>query len=352
MNERCLLRVEGSTDNPAISHDDRLTVDLHAAMTSVAAAEHSIVVDRSQKQEGHGSEATGSIPNGLFGCYELLDRLGAGGSGSVFKARHTRLDRLVALKVLSPRLLSDARALNRFATELKALGKLEHPNIVRALDAGEVEGMHYLVMEYVDGEDLSQLVERRGRLSVRQACHVIRQAAIGVAYAHAQGLVHRDIKPANLLLTKRWRVKILDLGLARFHTSGRWVLPNQSKPEQLIGTPDYMAPERWNDPMAADHRSDLYALGCTLHFLLTGRAPFEREGRRNMGQKMDAHVGKPPPPLRLRHSHVSQRLESIYQRLLAKDPAMRPACGRTVARELQAILESITPAVSQSNRGI
>lgn len=346
MNERCLLRIEGSNDNSAISHDDRVTVDLHAVMASMAAADLSIVVDSAQVQDGNGSEATGSIPNGLFGSYELLDSLGSGGSGSVYKARHTRLDRLVALKVLSPRLLSDARAVNRFATELKVIGKLEHPNIVRALDAGEVDGMHYLVMEYVDGEDLSQFVERQGRLTVRQACRVIRQAAIGMAYAHAQGLVHRDIKPANLLLTKKGRVKILDLGLAEFHTSGRSALPNQSKPEQLIGTPDYMAPERWNDPSAADHRSDLYALGCTLHFLLIGRAPFEREGRGNVGQKMTAHVGKPPPSLRLRRPRVPERLEIIYQKLLAKDPAMRPACGRTVATELEAILQSITPVVS------
>src|SRR5262245_13664627 len=154
-----------------------------------------------------------AAPVTYIGPYELIELLGKGGMGTVWKARHTKLDKLVALKLLPPHLMTDPEAVSRFEREMKAVGKLEHPHIVRAMDAGQADGIHYLVMEYIEGTDLSRLVKTRGPRSVADACQMVRHAALGLAHAHEHGLVHRDIKPSNLLLSKKGLVKILDLGL-------------------------------------------------------------------------------------------------------------------------------------------
>ena len=147
----------------------------------------------------------------------MLDKLGEGGRGAVYKARHTKLDRMVALKVLPPHVVARPDALSRFEREMKAVGKLSHPNVVQALDAGDFGGVHYLSMEYVEGQDLQQLVQAKGPLSIVNACKALRQAALGLEAAHKLGLVHRDIKPSNLFVTKKTgQIKILDLGLALF----------------------------------------------------------------------------------------------------------------------------------------
>ena len=232
-----------------------------------------------------------------LGPYQLLDKLGEGGMGAVYKARHTKLDRLVALKVLPPHVLSRPDALSRFEREMKAVGKLQHPNVVQALDAGDFGGVHYLSMEYVEGQDLLELVKAKGPMSVVNACQAVRQAALGLAAAHKLGLVHRDIKPSNLFVTKETgQIKILDMGLALL--SQEEAQAALTSTGQCFGTPDYMAPEQWEDAHTCDARADLYALGCTLFTLLVGRAPYGTDEYRSVPRKMMGHVRDPIPDLK------------------------------------------------------
>jgi serine/threonine protein kinase len=196
-----------------------------------------------------------------LGEYELLDKLGEGGMGTVFKARHTELDRLVAIKILRPGQLDREEAAARFRREIKAAGRLDHPHIVRAHDARRIGDTQFLVMEYVDGLDAETLAGRLGALPITDACELVRQAALGLQCAHEHGLVHRDIKPSNLMLSRNGQVKILDLGLARVHGS---VSASQAVTAigQVMGTPDYIAPEQINDSHGAEIRADRYSLGC------------------------------------------------------------------------------------------
>ena len=302
----------------------------------------------------------------MLGVYRLDKKLGEGGMGAVWKAYHTRLKKWVALKVLSARLLRDATLVARFEREMEAVGKLDHPVIVRAMDAGEIEGTHYLVMEYVEGTDFGELVQSKGARTVRDACEMVRQAAVGLAYAHKNGLVHRDIKPSNLFLTKDGKVKVLDLGLARLQGEGLATDAGAglTGTGQILGTPDYMAPEQWEDTHNVGPASDLYALGCTLFFLLTGRAPFADEKHPTLLKKMLGHSEHAPPSLSavraelmtrarktgpakaapdaaLLHGHdIPPELEAIYLRLLAKDPAARFASADELATALVDVIKA------------
>ena len=193
--------------------------------------------------------------------------------GVVYKAVHAELDRVVALKVLSAGLVDDEEVIARFKREIKAVGQLDHPHIVRALDARRIGETHFLVMEFIDGTDWEHLVRRWGPLRVADVCELGRQAALGLQHAHEHGLIHRDIKPSNLMLTRQGQAKILDLGLARMRGSPASQALTVSG--QTMGTPDYIAPEQAADSHNVDIRADLYSLGCTLYKLLAGRAPFE-----------------------------------------------------------------------------
>lgn len=272
------------------------------------------------------SESTTSQPGSstidvgsTLGPYELIEKLGQGGMGAVYKAKHTRLRKIVAIKVLPPAAIGNAEAIARFDREMEAVGKIEHPNIVRAMDAGDVGGVHYLAMEYIEGIDLSKLVKSHGPLKVAEACKIVLQAAQGLAVAHAAGMVHRDIKPANILLSKEGSIKVLDLGLARL-TDGDAKASDLTNTGQTFGTPDYMAPEQWDDSHTVDGRTDLYALGCSLFFLLVGRAPYQTEKGGTPAGKMRAHLTSAIPSLEQFRPDVRPEVAGIYQRLLAKEP--------------------------------
>jgi len=220
--------------------------------------------------------------------YKLLGEIGQGGFGIVYEALHTILGRIVALKILSAPIRWDQSAKQRFSREMKALGRLDHPNIVRATDADEENGVQFLVLELVDGYDFATILSHSGALPVEVACEVVQQTALGLAYAHEHQMVHRDIKPSNLLLSREGLVKVSDLGLARFLE--RDDSPDCSPPStNLIGTADFIAPERVVGK-PADIRSDIYSLGATLFALLVNRAMYPSS---SVFQRLVAHTEQP-----------------------------------------------------------
>ncbi len=283
--------------------------------------------------------------SGRLGEYQLFALLGEGGMGRVYTARHTRLDRIVALKVLSKARTADPRSLARFEREMKAVGRLSHPNIVQAYDARDINGVPVLVMEYVDGVDLGELVRRAGTLSVADACEVIRQAALGLQYAHEHGLVHRDIKPSNLMLTRLGQVKILDLGLALL-AGDQPPAGDLTSTGHAVGTADYMAPEQIGDSHGVDIRADIYSLGCTLYQFLAGRAPFRGAQYENTWEKMLGHVRDEAPPLRRWRADVPSALAAVVGRMMAKSPAARFATPAEVAEALGPFVAGAGPGWS------
>jgi formylglycine-generating enzyme required for sulfatase activity/serine/threonine protein kinase len=263
----------------------------------------------------------GKVQGLAFGDYRVLDKLGEGGMGVVLKAQHQRMDRTVAVKMISGAALKSPDAAKRFYQEVKAAAKLNHPNIVQAYDASEQNGVHYLIMEYVEGKDLAAIVREKGPLPVAQAVDCVLQAARGLQYAHKQGIVHRDIKPANLLLDKEGTVKILDMGLARVVG-----LVDQGDKDpltasgQIMGTCDYMAPEQAMDTHHADARADIYSLGCTLYRLVAGEAMYQGE---TLMQILLAHQQAAVPSLCKNRSGVPPQLDAVFQKMVAKKPEDR-----------------------------
>ncbi len=296
-----------------------------------------------------------------LGNYVLLDKLGEGGMGMVLKAYHRRMERTVALKVIAPKVVKEASALKRFQREVVAAAKLTHPNIVAAYDADEAKGTHFLVMEYVEGSDLSSWVKEHGPLPVEQAVNCIIQAARGLAFAHDKGVVHRDIKPHNLLMDGSGTVKILDMGLARIEAGfgGSAEHADLTKSGAMMGTVDYMAPEQAMDSKHADARSDIYSLGCTLFYLVTGHVAFEAD---TVMKRLTAHQSAPPPSmaeqLRVQSSESKSGLSSValdsglatldavFQRMVAKKPDDRPQSMLQVIAELERCVTSGSATVS------
>lgn len=276
-----------------------------------------------------------------FGPYVLLDLLGEGGMGQIFKARHSRLDRLVALKVLRPDRVGRLEALQRFQREARAIASLSHPNIVTLFDADEVDDIPFLAMEYIEGVNLDDWVRMHGPLPIDQACEYCRQAAVGLQHAHEHGLVHRDVKPANLMVTAAEVVKLLDLGLVLLRKPTSPIAPEANRltgPGAILGTPDYIAPEQTVDLHAVDIRADLYSLGCTLYHLLTGQPPFNSESDL---RKIHMHRTQLPPALDQLRPEVSPRLAALVYKLLAKKPEERYA---TPAMAATALAEFTAPA--------
>jgi len=285
----------------------------------------------------------------VLGEYVILDKLGQGGMGLVLKAEHRRMKRLVALKVLSPKVTKTPEALRRFQREVEAAARLTHRNIVIAHDAGEAGGTHFLVTEYVDGGDLSSLVKKHGPFPLDVALDCILQAARGLQYAHEHGVIHRDIKPANLLLSVvsgplsvadhgprttdhgQGIVKILDMGLARLDTAGAQQ-DQLTGTGQIMGTVDYMAPEQAMDTKHADARADIYSLGVTLWYLLTGRPLYAGE---TAMERLMAHQAKPIPSLRDACPEVTPALDAVFHRMVAKTPQDRYQTMAELIAELE-----------------
>ncbi len=307
----------------------------------------------------------------VLGNYTLLEPLGAGGMGEVFKAEHRLMKRVVALKVLAPHLVRDPDARARFRREVEAVARLSSPYIVAAYDAGEADGRDFLVMEYVPGRNLADVVRTDGPLPIDRAIDYALQAARGLADAHAAGIVHRDVKPANLLLesvvrgpssvvqdrasprrlpsttdhgprTTDCRVKILDLGLARLRDGGAALTDAGA-----MGTAQFMAPEQAADPRSADERADVYGLGCTLFYLLTGRPPYDGEGTAAV---LLAHRDRPIPSVRASRRDCPPALDTLVRRMLAKRPQDRPASMRDVIAALEHVRSSPAGAPARAAR--
>jgi len=272
----------------------------------------------------------------FLGKYRLLSLLGKGGMSSVYLAEHVLMRRRCALKVLPTKRVNDSSYLARFHREAQAVASLDHPNIVRAYDvdhqADRDSEIHFLVMEYVEGQSLQELVQRSGVCGFLDAAEYIRQAALGLQHAHEAGMVHRDVKPGNLLVDPNGTVKVLDLGLARFFTGdeGEDALTIRHD-EKVLGTADYLAPEQALDSHTVDARADIYSLGCTLYFLLTGRPPFT-EG--TLAQRLMAHQTKTPPAIESLRPETPTSLVAIVGRMMAKQADERYATAKTVAETL------------------
>ncbi len=261
----------------------------------------------------------------VLGKYIVLEKLGQGGMGHVFKARHRKMGRVVCLKVLHTSLKDSPELVKRFQREASTVAALSHPNIVVAHDADEAEGIPFLVMEYVDGKDLAKVVAREGPLTVDKTVAVIHQVATALDYAHRRGVVHRDVKPHNLVLDQRGSVKVLDLGLARFDTylsrhPDATTHVSMTISGQVMGTVDYMSPEQALNSRLADERSDIYSLGCTLWYLLSGRPLFDGH---TLMEKLVAHRERPAPSLAAVSPTVSAGLDAIFRKMVAKRPSDR-----------------------------
>ncbi len=263
--------------------------------------------------------------------YKLLGELGAGGMSKVYLGEHVLMQRRVAIKVLPQKRVTDTSYLARFHREARAAALLDHPNIVRIYDVNNEGENHYMVMEFIDGRDLQQMVKRGGRLDYAMAADYIRQAAEGLAHAHASGLIHRNVKPANLLVDQKNVVKVLDLGLARFTDDDQASLTVQYD-ENVLGTADYLAPEQAVDSHGADGRADIYSLGCALYFLLTGHPPFP-DG--TLPQRLMAHQKQQPVSIAKERPDAPADLVAICTKMMAKKPADRYQTMDEVAHVLR-----------------
>jgi tRNA A-37 threonylcarbamoyl transferase component Bud32 len=255
-----------------------------------------------------------------IGKFKLLERIGVGGMGQVFLCEHMFMKRRVAIKVLPPAKAEQPAALGRFYREARAAGSLDHPNIVRTHDIDQDGNLHFIVMEYVDGSNLLEIVKKFGPLNVGRALHYIKQVASGLDFAFRSGLIHRDVKPGNILIDRRGNARVLDMGLARFFKDQSDMLTVKYDDKIVLGTADYVAPEQVANSHAVDVRADVYALGATLYFLLAGHPPFPNG---TVSQKLLWHRTKEPTPIRQVRPEVPEELAAIIAKMMAKDPGLR-----------------------------
>lgn len=299
----------------------------------------------------HRAVAThhGLMSGSILGAYTILDRLGAGGMGEVYRARHNHLEKLVAIKVLINVGRQNSDAQHRFEREMRSIGRLDHPNIVRATDAGFDRGVPFLVMELLDGIDGHSLVQHHGPLPIADALEITRQLAIALAHAHRHGLVHRDVKPSNTMVLRDASVKLLDLGLAAFDdgvASDRLTLTHQ-----VMGTPDYLSPEQAADARQASFSSDIYSLGCTLYYFLAGRPPFGDPQHDTLTKKLLAHTLEQPPPIAQFRPETPSEVVLLLEEMLNKTPAERPSSAEEVRKRIDeiAVTNGLTQILTRSS---
>ena len=273
--------------------------------------------------------------------YRIVRLLGRGGMGSVYEVHHERMDRREALKVINPELVDNPQVLLRFEQELKAVAKLDHPNIARAYDAEGFGSLQVIVMEFVPGQTLYELLKKRGRLTIRDACRCVRQACLGLQHAHERGLVHRDLKPQNLMLAQQSGIiKILDFGLAKVVSENK-AAQGLTKANMTMGTYEYSAPEQALDAASADIRADIYSLGCTIYYLIAGILPFDYDSDAKL---LLAHQNETPRPLLEVRPETPKELSDLVVRMLAKKPAERPQTPAEVAKALLPFTKGETTA--------
>jgi len=268
----------------------------------------------------------------FLGSYKLLRPLGKGGMGVVYLGEHKVMKRAMALKILSDESSLDARRIARFQSEAQAAAQLDHPNIVRAYDFSEENGRFYIAMEYVEGIDLQLAIQRDGVMTIEETLNAMRQAASGLAHAHGRGIVHRDIKPANLILRADGVLKISDMGLARIGWQGE--APNDAGKSRLLGTSEFLAPEQAMDSRAVDGRADIYSLGCTLYFLLTGKPPFPAATH---SQRIAKHQTAPIPDIRAERKDCPPAIAQLALRMMAKRPEDRIPSSTELLSQLNRI---------------
>lgn len=316
---------------------DLLLVAAHAAIASdprEREPELAAALLEIGKFRSHPAGASAALPPTRLAAmpfvrdYQLIQKLGEGGMGTVYLALHTRLGKTVALKLLKADRTADPQAISRFEREMKAIGKLEHPHIVRALDAGEVDGIYFLVMEYIAGIDLGRLVQSMGPLAIPEACELVRQAALGLHHAHEHGLIHRDVKPPNLMLSPEGQVKVLDLGLAQFQQNAL-ESSELTREGQVVGTLVYMAPENLRGSSRLDARTDVYSLGVTLYNLVAGKLPVER-----------GHPATMLPDIRTLRGDIPEEVHQLLERMMASSPEQRLSSMAEVAASLQPLCSS------------
>jgi formylglycine-generating enzyme required for sulfatase activity/tRNA A-37 threonylcarbamoyl transferase component Bud32 len=274
----------------------------------------------------------------FLGQYVLLDRLGEGGMGEVYHAKHRRMERDVALKVIRREKLDSPEAVKRFQREIEAAAKLSHENVVMAYDADQAGDRHFFAMEFVEGTNLAKLVKEKGPLPIAQACDCVRQAALGLQHAHERGMVHRDIKPSNLLLGKSGVVKLLDMGLARLQDPTGELESRITQEGLVIGTPDFLAPEQARNARTADIRSDIYALGCTFYYLLCGHTPYQGG---TPTEKLLRHTTDPVP--HMTRPDVPPAVEGVVEKMMAKQPEDRFQTPSEIAFALQPYSLAVMP---------
>ncbi|MGB0595742.1 MAG: serine/threonine protein kinase [Rubripirellula sp.] len=273
----------------------------------------------------------------VVGDYFIMDRIGQGGMGIVYKSRRRDAHDLVALKMMTPKTVGSSIAVKRFRREIELASRLKHPNIVTAIDGGEFGGRGFLVMEFVDGLNLGAVLQNKKKLAVLSAFDHILDAAKGLAYAHRQGIVHRDIKPSNLLVNRDGTAKILDMGLARIiqdesMSDSAETLTQLTREGTLMGTADYIAPEQALNSKNADFRADIYSLGCTMHYAFTGRAVYAGE---TPMERLIAHREQDIPSLLEARDDLPPEVDGIFQKMIAKDPEDRYQSMQGVVDDMQ-----------------
>ncbi|MFO0936457.1 MAG: serine/threonine-protein kinase [Gemmataceae bacterium] len=275
-----------------------------------------------------------------LGKYKLLERVGVGGMGQVFLCEHMFMKKHVAVKVLPPAKADQPAALGRFYREARAAGSISHPNIVRTHDIDQEGNLHFIVMDYVDGANLLDIVKKHGKLDMGRVVSYIRQVALGLDYAYRNGIIHRDIKPGNILIDRRGKAQILDMGLARFFNDQNDNLTIKYDDKIVLGTADYVAPEQVANSHSVDTRADIYALGATAYFLLAGHPPFPSG---TVSQKLLWHRTKDPTPIRQIRPEVPEGLANAIARMMSKDPKNRYQVPGDVAVEMEKWLPEQVP---------